>query len=190
MLPPPPSPPPRRRLWLLGLPVLIALLWLGRTASHKPQQLQQALHEFRGDTSADTGTDVGPNNPMASALKVRQFLFLHPGTKLTLAQSATLVRMVNSPVNDLSQSEALDVLSLAQRADALSPAQVQQAQQATLRVLSRTPGAMVRLEGARFLGHLGNPQGASALTVLGHDDDPKVRQAAGQALARLPKPTP
>jgi hypothetical protein len=173
--------PDRRKYWLLALPLLAALLWAGLT--HQPPKWQRALHEFRGDIS----TDPGPNRSMSSALRVRQSLLLHPQSKLTLAQSTLLVSLINNPVNELSQSEALDVLSLAQRANALSPMQAQKAEDATLLVLRSSPGAMVRLESARFLGHLGNTGSIPALTTLGRDSDPKVQSAARIALARVQK---
>lgn len=122
---------------------------------------------------------------MTEALLAREALHLHPETPLSVAQSAGLVRLINSPINDQSQSEALDVLSLALRANDLPPEQARQAQQATLRLLEHSPGPMVRLESARFLGHLGGSRGTDALRSLQNDADPKVRQAAGEALARV-----
>ena len=183
-----PLTPDRRKYWLLGLPVFAAMIWISLARTDQPHQWRQALHEFRGDASPDPG----PNRPMADALQTRQFLLRSPHSKLTLTQSNLLTGLINSPVNDLSQSEALDVLNMAQRANALSPGQVRDAQEATFAVLNQSPGPMVRLESARFLGHLGNKgardgRGKAALTLLEGDTDPKIRQAAHLALARMQK---
>ena len=172
----------RRRLPLLGLPVLAGLVWI--VAVHSPHGVTQTLREFRGDTSLDPG----PNKPMADALVIRRELLRHPGLALSPAQCRTLVGYVGSPVNEQSQSEALDVLSMADRARALSAAQARDAEEAALQVLGSSPGPMVRLEAARLLGHLGSAAGVPALTALQQDGDPKVRQAAGEALARLAAP--
>lgn len=172
----PASSPARRRLPLLGLPVLAVLVWI--VAAHSPHGFRQALDEFRGDAPADPG----PNRAMADALLLRRDLLLHPGRQFSLVQSRRLVGIAAGPINDQSQSEALDVLSLAQRAHALSPPQVRDAEGAALQALRGTPGPMVRLESARLLGHLGNPADAPALSTLQEDPDPKVREAAGEAL--------
>ena len=121
---------------------------------------------------------------MDSSLTIRGFLLSHPHPKLNAAQEAALVAAAAGPPDDQAQSEALDVLGLAQRANALSPEQVQKALAAALR---GAPGPMTRLEGARLLGHLKSPGGASALQSLLQDGDPKVQGAAREALARLPK---
>lgn len=176
------SSPTRRRLPLLGLPVLAVLIWI--VAAHSPHGVRQTLREFRGDTVLDPG----PNKPMAEALVIRHELLRHPGMTLSPAQSRTLVGYVGSPVNEQSQSEALDVLSLAGRARALSVAQVQDAEEAALQVLGGSPGPMVRLEAARLLGHLGSLTGVPALTALQKDNDPKVRLAAAEALTRIAAP--
>ncbi len=175
----PASSPTRRRLPLLGLPVLALLIWIA--AAHSPHGLRQALREFRGDSSADPG----PNRAMADALLLRRDLLMHPGRKFSPAQSRRLIAIAAGPINDQSQSEALDVLSLAQRAHALSPPQEYQAEGAALQALRVAPGPMVRLESARLLGHLGHPAGAPALSALQGDSDPKVREAAGEALVRI-----
>lgn len=175
----PASSPTRRRLPLLGLPVLALLVWM--IAAQGPHGIRQTLGEIRGDAPADPG----PNRAMADALLLRRSLLVYPGRKFTSAQSGRLVGIAAGPMNDESQSEALDVLSLAQRAHALSPLQVRAAEGAALQALRGSPGPMVRLESARLLGHLGNPADAPALTALQGDGDPKVRQAAGEALARL-----
>ena len=120
-------------------------------------------------------------------LNQRFDLILHPGVKLSRAQHSRLVAIVGSPVNEQSQSEALDVLSLAHRAHLLSPPQSAQAQDAALAVLQTSPGPMVRLESARLLGHLGSAASVPALTLLLADPDPKVQDAARQALARSRK---
>lgn len=175
-----PAPSPtRRRLPLLGLPVLAGLIWA--VAAHSPHGVRQTLGEFRGNAPADPG----PDRAMADALLLRRSLLVYPGRKLTPAQSGRLVGIAAGPVSDQSQSEALDVLSLAQRADALSPLQVRAAEGAALQALRGSPGPMVRLESARLLGHLGNRANAPALSALQEDSDPKVRQAAGEALARV-----
>ncbi len=172
---------------LLGLPVLAVLIWA--VAAHSPHGVRKSLGEFRGDTPADPG----PDRAMADALLLRRNLLLYPGRKLSLAQSRQLVSIAAGPASEQSQSEqsqseALDVLSLAQRAHALSPPQVRDAEGAALQALRGSPGPMVRLESARLLGHLGNPADASALSALRADNDPKVRQAAGEALARIAAP--
>ena len=119
---------------------------------------------------------------MADALILRRDLLMHPGRKFSLLQSRRLVGIAAGPVNDQSQSEALDVLSLAQRAHALSPLQEHEAEGAALQALRGSPGPMVRLESVRLLSHLGNSADAPALSALSGDSDPKVREAAGAAL--------
>lgn len=183
----PASFPTRRRLPLLGLPVLALLVLVAAAhAPHgvSPHGLRQTLGDFRGDVPADPG----PNRGMAEALGLRRALLMHPGRKLTPVQSRRLVSISAGPADDQSQSEALDVLSLAQRAHALSPLQVRDAEGAALSALRGSAGPMVRLESARLLGHLGNPADAPAVSALQGDRDPKVRQAAGEALARLTPP--
>ena len=175
----PAASPMRRRLPLLGLPVLALLVWA--VATHGLHGVRHALGEFRGDAPADPG----PNRAMADALLLRRSLLVSPGRKFTPAQSGRLVSIAAGPMNDQSQSEALDVLSLAQRAHALSPLQGRDAEGAALQALRGSPGPMVRLESARLLGHLGNPADAPALSALQGDGDPKVRQAAGEALAHI-----
>ena len=189
----------RRRLPLLGLPVLALLIWAVAVHSPhglSPQGIRQTLGEFRGDAPAEPG----PDREMADALLSRRDLLMHPGRKFTPAQSRRLVGIAagsasgqlqsnqsqsNQSQSDQSQSEALDVLSLAQRAHALSPAQGREAEDAALQALRGTPGPMARIESARLLGHFGNPADAPALSALQGDSDPKVRQAAGEALARI-----
>ncbi len=181
-VPLPPSPPNSRR-WLLVLPVLAAFAWGGLTATQHPLAWQQGLQKLRGEAPAD----AGPNHSMDESLTIRRLLLLHQVTKLSAGQSAALIGLIASPVDDQSQSEALDVLGLAQRANALPAAQAQQALAATLRGLGRNPGPMVRLESARLLGHLGSPSSIPALLALQRDSDPKVQSAAGDALARVQK---
>ena len=179
-----PTPPPsRRRLRLLVLPALAALAGLGVLLAHSPHGPAQTLRDFRGESPAEPG----PNWAMSDALTVRRDLILHPGVKLSRAQHSRLVTIVGSPINEQSQSEALDVLSLAHRAHLLSPPQSAQAQDAALAVLQTSPGPMVRLESARLLGHLGSAASVPALTLLLADPDPKVQDAARQALARSKK---
>ncbi len=173
----------RRKFRLIALPLLLALVWAGLAFSHHPHGLQQSLREFRGESSAEPG----PNRSMDSSLAVRRFLLTRPLPKLSSSQSAALVASVAGPSDDQSQSEALDVLSLAQRAHALSVGQSRQARLAALLVLQHSPGPMVRLESARLLGHLGDRGGIPALLALQQDADPKVRDAAGQALTRVQK---
>jgi|GEM_PF-1250391 len=180
---PPTQTPTRRRLRLLALPVLAGLAGLGVLAAHSPHGPAQTLREFRGEAPVDSG----PNRAMADALNIRRSLILHPGVSLSPGQTGKLVAIVGGPANDQSQSEALDVLSLAHRAHALSPPQSTQAQSAALAVLQTSPGPMVRLESARLLGHLGSATSIPALTLLLADADPKVQQAAQQALARSRK---
>ena len=179
------SAPPvsRRRLRLFAVPVVVALAGLIFLLSHQPHRWQTALREFRGETPAD----AGPNRSMDSSLAVRRYLLMHHAPKLSAVQGALLVSLVGSPVDDQAQSEALDVLGLAQRGNALSPDQQQKAQDATLLALGRSPGPMVRLESARLLGHLGSRAGIPALTLLQTDSDSKVREAAGEALRRVRK---
>lgn len=179
----PPAPINRQKLRLVALPLLIALVWAGLAASRHPHPLQQALREFRGDSAADPG----PSLSMDSSLAVRRFLRTRSSPKLSAGQSAALLASVAGPADDQAQSEALDVLSLAQRAHALSPSQSRQARLAALSVLQQNPGPMVRLESARLLGHLGESSSTPALLVLRQDADPKVREAAGQALTRIQK---
>lgn len=173
----------RQKLRLIALPILIALVWGGLALSCHPHSLQQTLREFRGDSPADTG----PNRSMDSSLAVRRFLLTRPSPKLSAGQSAALIASVAGSADDQSQSEALDVLSLAQRAHALSAAQSRQARLAALSVLRQNPGPMVRLESARLLGHFGDRSSTPALLALQQDADPKVREAAGQALTRVQK---
>jgi hypothetical protein len=180
--PPPPSPLNSRR-WLLVLPVLAALAWAGLTATQHPRAWHQGLQKLRGEAPAD----AGPNRSMDTSLTIRRLILMHQVTKLSAGQSASLIGLIASPRDDQSQSEALDVLGLAQRADALSADQAQKALAATLRVLGHTPGPMVRLESARLLGHLGNPSSIPALLTLQRDSDPKVQSAAGDALAQVRK---
>ncbi len=177
-----PTPSPaRRRLLLLGLPVLAVLVWIAAAhAPHgvSPHGIQQTLGEFRGDIPADPS----PNRGMAEALVLRRDLLMHPDKQFSLTQSRRLVSIAAGPVNDQAQSEALDVLSLAQRAHTLSPLQVRDAEGAALSALRGSPGPMVRLESARLLGHIGSPADAPALSALQKDSDPKVREAASEAL--------
>ncbi len=173
----------RRKLRLILLPLLALLVWAGLAASHHPQRLQQTLQGLRGETPADPG----PDRSMDSSLALRRFLLTHPSPKLGAGQSAALFASVTAPSDDQAQSEALDVLSLAQRAHALSASQSRQAQQVALSVLRQSPGPMVRLESARLLGHLGDRSSTSALLALQQDSDPKVREAARVALTRIQK---
>ena len=173
----------RQKLRLLALPILALLVWAGLALSHQSLHLQQSLKTFRGEAAAEPG----PNRSMDSSLAVRRYLLMHSASKLTVNQGAALVASVTGPADDQAQSEALDVLSLAKRANALSAGQAKQARNAALSVLQHSPGPMVRLESARLLGHLGDHDGIPALLVLQQDSDPKVRQAAGQALARVQK---
>ena len=173
----------RQKFRLIALPLLIVLVWTGLAVSRHPHGLQQSLREFRGEALADPG----PSRSMDSSLAVRRFLLMHPSLKLSSSQSAALVASAAGPSDDQAQSEALDVLSLAQRAHALSAGQARQARLAALSVLQQNPGPMVRLESARLLGHLGDQGGVPALLVLQQDTDPKVRDAAGQALAWVQK---
>ena len=175
-----PALPASRRKRLLGLPLIIALVWAGLALHHS--SWHQAL-TGRSGASADSG----PSRSMDSSLQIRRFLLLHRRPKLSLGQSEALVASVGSPVDDQSQSEALDVLSLALRAHALSTAQAQAAQSAAIQVLRCSPGPMVRLESARLLGHLAAPGGIPALLILQRDSDPKIQSAARTALVRIQK---
>ncbi len=149
--------------------------------SRQADYLRQTLRQLRGEAPADPG----PNLSMDSSLTIRGFLLYHPHPKLSAGQAAALVASVAGPPDDQAQSEALDVLGLAKRANALSPEQVQKALAATLSVLRGSPGPMTRLESARLLGHLRDTHGAPALNALGRDGDPKVQSAAREALAHL-----
>ena len=178
----PTEPLNRRKLRLIVLPLLALLVWAGLAAAHHPQRVQQSLREFRGEAPADPG----PDRSMDSSLALRRFLLTHPSPKLSAGQSAALIASVASG-GDQAQSEALDVLGLAQRAHALSASQSRQAQGAALSALGQNPGPMVRLESARLLGHLGDRSSTAALLALQQDSDPKVREAAGKALMRVQK---
>ena len=172
----------RQKLRLVLLPLFILLVWTGLAASRHPHGLQQTLQEFRGEAPADPG----PDRSMDSSLALRRFLLTHPFPKLSARQSASLLASVASG-SDQAQSEALDVLGLAQRAHALSASQSRQARQSALLVLGQNPGPMVRLESARLLGHLGDRTGIPALLKLQQDSDPKIREAARVALTRVQK---
>ena len=171
------------KLRLLGLPLLLVLIGTVLMATRQPEHLRQSLRDFRGEASPASG----PNISMDSSLTIRGLLLFHPHAKLNAAQAAALIASAAGPPDDQAQSEALDVLGLAQRANALSPAQAQEALAATLSVLRGVPGPMTRLEAARLLGHLGSAAGASALQLLLRDTDPKVQSAASEALAHLQK---
>lgn len=178
----PPVPVSQKKLRLIVLPALALLVWVG-VATYQPHRLQKSLQEFRGEAAGETG----PNRSMDSSLIIRHSLLLHSSVKLSTLQSAALVAAVTGPADEQDQSEALDVLGLAQRAHALSPAQARQAGLATISVLQHNPGPMVRLESARLLGHLGDRASLPALLVLQQDSDPKIREAAEQALTRIQK---
>ncbi len=171
----------RQKLRLIALPILAGLVWAGLAWFPHPHRLQQTLQEFRGEAPVDPG----PDRSMDSSLTIRRFLLTHTSPKLSLRQGSTLIASAAGPPNDQAQSEALDVLSLALRAHALSSAQTQQAQEAAILVLQNHPGPMVRLESARLLGHLGDRSSTPALLALQQDNDPKVRDAAGEALTRV-----
>ncbi len=178
-----PAPPLiSRKLRLLGLLPLV-LIGTVLVLTHQPEHLRQSLREFRGEATPNPG----PDHSMDSSLTIRGFLLFHPYTKLTAAQAAALVASAAGPPDDQAQSEAMDVLGLAQRANALSPAQAQDALAATLSALRGVPGPMTRLEAARLLGHLGSSGGAAALQALQRDSDAKVQLAAREALAHLQK---
>lgn len=126
---------------------------------------------------------------MADVLILRNDLLRSIGRRqpmrLSPAQERLLIDCLKGPVDERSQSEALDVLTLAQRARVLSPTQVDNAIDACLTILSRTPPPMVRLEGARFLWHSKTPRGIAALRLLLNDPAPKIRDAAKQGLAEI-----
>lgn len=103
--------------------------------------------------------------------------------RLSPAQARQAIACLNGPVDELSQSEALDVLAMAQRSGSLPSAQTREATEVCVSVLSRTPPPLVRLEGARFLSHSRNPAGIGALRRLLDDPVPKIREAATRSLA-------
>ena len=104
---------------------------------------------------------------------------------LSPAQDRLLITCLNGPVDESSQSEALDALALAQRAGFLTLPQVQTAEETCLSVLSRMPPPMVRLEGARFLAHKKDPKSIAALRRLLNDPVPKIRDSAKLGLTEI-----
>ena len=171
---------------LLALPALAALVWTisAVTHHHSPlRQVRQALQEFRGESPVDPG----PNQAMSAALVVRGQLLMHRISEVSADQQTLLLGILSGPADDMTQSEALDVLGIAERMHALSPAQEKEGLQAAMRILRRRPGPMVRLESARLLGHLATSSSIPALTALQGDSDPKVREAAEEALAQIKK---
>ncbi len=101
---------------------------------------------------------------------------------LSPTQARQAIACLNGPVDELSQSEALDVLGLARRTGFLSSDQTQAATAACVSILSRTPPPMVRLEGARFLSHSKDAESTGALRLLLNDPAPNIREAAMQGL--------
>lgn len=170
--------------WLFALPVLAVLGWTVSAFAPRPAALHEmghALQEFR--SGAPEG--AGPNQAMSAALVVRSQLLMHRISRVSAAQEAMLLGILSGPTDDIAQSEALDVIGIAKRMNALSTAQQQGAAPAVLKLLRRMPGPMVRLESARLLGHLEDAQAAPALRILQADADPKVQEAAKNALARV-----
>lgn len=171
---------------LLALPALAALVLAVSAAISHPaplHQVRQALQEFRGE--APGGSDTNP--AMNSALIMRGQLLMHRLPKISAGQEAMLTGILSGPADDMTQSEALDVLGIAKRMHALSPAQEKEDAVSALKILRRSPGPMVRLESARLLGHLGNAAALPALLALQEDHDPKVQEAAEEALAQMRK---
>ncbi len=179
---------PPRRFWPFAIVLLAALAWAGLTAPNAPlhPRWQQSLDAFRDAGSEGAGT--GHNPQMADMMILRNDFRLsiarRQRMRLSPSQARRLIACLNGPVDELSQSEALDALTLAQRAGFLSPAQAHEAVGTCLAVLSRTPPPMVRLEGARFLSHSKDPRGIAALRLLLNDPIPKIRDAAKQSLAK------
>ena len=169
---------------LLALPALAALIWAVPAAVHHHaalRQVRRGLQEFRGETPGSSG----PNQAMNSALIVRGQIVMRRVPQISADQEALLLGILSGPADDMAQSEALDVLGIAERMNALSPAQKKDGSKATLELLRRSPGPMVRLESARLLGHLGGASALPALLALQADSDPKVQQAAKRALAQI-----
>lgn len=105
--------------------------------------------------------------------------------RLSPAKERLLIDCLRGPGDELSQSEALDALMLAQQAGYLSPPQVQEADEACLSLLRRMPPPMVRLEGARFLSHKKDSRSIAALRLLLNDPNPKIQDAAKQGLTEI-----
>ena len=188
--PPASTDPPARSLYpsakrgLLALPAVAALVWVVPMAAYHSsplRQMRRVLLEFREPAPGNPS----PNRAMSAALIIRSRLLTHPFSHVSAAQAALLLGILSGPADDMTQSEALDVLGIAKRRHALSPAQEQAGLTATLAILGRSPGPMVRLESARLLGHLGNAGALPALRTLEADSDPKVQKAAAAALAQM-----
>ena len=179
--------PSRRRLWPFAAVLLIVLAWGGYAAYHAPQRppWQEGLDKFRA--SGDGGTGEEPNTRMSDMIilknSVQRPIMRGQPMRFSLAQSRQAIACLNGPIDELSQSEALDVLTMARRSGFLSAAQTHEATQVCVSVLARTPPPMVRLEGARFLSHSKDSKGIGALRLLRNDPVPKIRKAALDSLA-------
>ena len=179
--------PSSRRLWPFAAVLLIALAWGGLAAYHAPQRppWQKSLDKFRA--SGDGGTGEEPNTRMSDMIilknSVQRSIMRGQPMRFSPVQTRQAIACLNGPVDELSQSEALDVLTMARRSGFLSPAQIREVTEVCVSVLARTPPPMVRLEGARFLSHSKDPKGIGALRLLRNDPAPKIREAALYSLA-------
>ena len=176
---------PFRRFWLFALVPAAVLVWggFGLQLPSPQNPWRQRLAAFRAEAGADP--PVGYSLFMSDVMIVRNSILRsmtrHEPIRLSAAQDRLLSDCLNGPVDERSQSEALDVLLLAQRAGGLSPAEARIAEEECVNVLSRTPAPMVRLEGARFLAHSKSPRAIAALRRLQNDPISKIRDAANQA---------
>ena len=181
------SVPSTRRLWPFAAVLLVALTWGGFVAYHAPHQppWQKRLDDFRASGAEGMGEE--PNRQMSDMMLIRNGLLRSITRRqpvyLSPAQARQALACLNGPGDELSRSEALDVLNMARQAGSLSPAQTQEATEVCVSVLDRTPPPMVRLEGARFLSHSKYPAGVGALRILLNDPVPKIRDAAIRSLA-------
>jgi hypothetical protein len=179
--------PPARRFWLLALVPLSALAGIALLAHHSPHpnRLQQSLDSFQDDGAAPIG--VSPH--MADLIILRNDLLgstrQQQPRKLSPAQDRLVIDCLQGPVDESSQSEALDVLKLAARAGFLTPSQTHEANEECFSILRRTPPPMVRLEAARFLGYSKDPRRIAALDILRNDPDPKIQGAAKKGLTKI-----
>ncbi len=179
--------PSTRRFWPFAAVLLVALGWGGLAAYHAPHQppWQKKLDEFRA--SGTEGVDEKPNRHMSDMIilknSLQRSIMQGKPTRLSPTQVHQAIACLNGPVEELSQSEALDVLTMARRSGSLSSAQTREATEVCLSVLSRIPPPLVRLEGARFLSHSKDPADIGALRHLLDDPNPKIRDAATRGLA-------
>lgn len=179
--------PPARRFWSLALVPLAGLVGIALLAHHSPHpnRLQQSLDSFRDEK----GPLLSVSPYMSDLIILRNDLLSSIGRQqpmnFTLAQERLVFDCLHGPVDERSQSEALDVLKLAIRAGFLTAPQTHEANEACFSILSRTPPPMVRLEAARFLDYSKDPRRIAALDILQNDPDPKIQTAAEKGLAAI-----